>query len=86
MAGDLDPDDLIKKIFQHGDLQDAILVIGHSNTIPKIIRKLGVMNFPQENIADDEFDNLFLVQGKRHKVKITKYRYGKASGQSAGMR
>lgn len=85
-AADTTGDDLIKKIFQHDDLQDAILVIGHSNTIPKIMRKLGVMNFPQENIADAEFDNLFLVRSRRHRVKLSKYKYGAASTASAVMR
>jgi phosphohistidine phosphatase SixA len=36
-----------------------ILVIGHSNTVPEIIKGLGVTT-PQP-IQDDEFDNLFIV-------------------------
>jgi hypothetical protein len=35
------------------------LVIGHSNTIPPIVKALGIATPPA--IADDEFDKLFLV-------------------------
>jgi broad specificity phosphatase PhoE len=38
--------------------QDCILIIGHSNTVPAIIKELGG---PDVTIADDEYDNLFLV-------------------------
>ncbi len=77
--------DLLNKIIAHNDRQHTILVIGHSNTIPKIIRKLGVMNFPQENMADNEFDNLFLVRHKKHKARLTKMKYGMSSQPSAAM-
>ena len=36
-----------------------VLVIGHSNTVPDIIKGLGVTT--AVTIADDEFDNMFLV-------------------------
>lgn len=78
--------DLLKKIMAHDDLQSTILVIGHSNTIPKLIQRLGVLNYPQEYIADEEFDNLFLVRYKKHKARVTKDKYGAASGASAGMK
>ena len=54
-------DDLLRRIKEHGDIGKNILVIGHSNIIPFIIRKLGMKNYPKENIPDNEFDNLFLV-------------------------
>jgi len=78
--------DLLKKIMAHDDLQSTILVVGHSNTIPKIIRRLGVENYPQEYISDDEFDTLFLLRYKKHKMRVSKDRYGAASGASAGMK
>lgn len=37
---------------------DIVLVVGHSNTVPAIVRSLGG---PEVTIADDEFDNLFIV-------------------------
>jgi broad specificity phosphatase PhoE len=37
---------------------DIVLVVGHSNTVPDVIKALGG---PDVAIADDEFDNLFIV-------------------------
>lgn len=78
-------DDLVNKIRLHGDMRKAILVIGHSNTIPKLIRKLGVEYYPQENIPDNGYDDLFLVRYKMHKARVIKYKYGAASQPSAAM-
>jgi broad specificity phosphatase PhoE len=39
--------------------QGNVLVVGHSNTVPDVIKALGVTT--PVAIADDEFDNLFLV-------------------------
>ena len=36
-----------------------VLVVGHSNSVPDVIKELGVS--APVTIADDEFDNLFLV-------------------------
>ena len=78
-------DDLLRRIKEHGDIGKNILVIGHSNTIPYIIRKLGVKNYPKENIPDNEFDNLFLVTVKKSNAKLVRSKYGALSGVSAGM-
>ena len=37
----------------------TVLVVGHSNTVPELIAALGVKQ--QVAIADDEYDNLFVV-------------------------
>jgi hypothetical protein len=37
----------------------AALVVGHSNTVPDILRALGVAT--PVTIPDDEYDNLFVV-------------------------
>ncbi len=37
---------------------DIVLVVGHSNTVPAIIKALGC---PEIKIADDDYDNLFVV-------------------------
>ena len=37
----------------------AVLVVGHSNTVPEVMTALGVK--PAVTIADSEFDNLFIV-------------------------
>jgi len=38
---------------------DAVVVAGHSNTVPDILKALGVTD--SITIADDEYDNLFIV-------------------------
>ena len=45
---------LIEKIQLHAD--DTVLIVGHSNTVPMIIKALGG---PDVSIGDDEYDNLF---------------------------
>jgi phosphohistidine phosphatase SixA len=83
--------DLFNKITAHNDFNKTILIIGHSNTVPDYIKKLGVANYPQANIADTEFDNLFKVYYKRSfifsqfKAHVKKGKYGVASGVSAAM-
>jgi phosphohistidine phosphatase SixA len=50
-----------------------VLVVGHSNTVPEIIKSLGV-NTPV-TIADAEFDNLFVVvQGVSPRLLRLHYR------------
>ena len=36
-----------------------VLVVGHSNTVPELIKRLGVTT--AVSIGDDDFDNLFIV-------------------------
>jgi broad specificity phosphatase PhoE len=38
--------------------EDIVLVVGHSNTLPAIVKALGG---PDVTIADSEYDNLFIV-------------------------
>jgi len=85
-VADTTGEDLLNKIIAHNDQRRRILVIGHSNTIPNIIRKLGVANYPTDYIPDNEFDNLFLLRYKKHKASITKDKYGATSGVSAAMK
>jgi phosphohistidine phosphatase SixA len=79
-------DDLINTIMEHRDFGKTILIIAHSNTVPRIIRKLGVLDYPQADIPDNEFDNLFLVTYKNEKAKVKKMKFGAKSGVSAGMK
>lgn len=39
--------------------EGTVLVVGHSNTVPEIVKGLGVVQ--TLSIADDEFDNLLVV-------------------------
>ena len=53
----------------------VILVVGHSNTIPNILRGLGVADAPA--IADTEHDNLFIVTVPEvGPVRLVRARYG----------
>lgn len=55
---------------------EVVLVVGHSNTVPQIIEKLGVSSPPA--IPETEFDNMFIVH--RHKYglrELTHLKYGK---------
>jgi hypothetical protein len=36
-----------------------VLVVGHSNTLPEVLKKLGVKD--DIKIEDSEYDNLFIV-------------------------
>lgn len=48
-------------------LQGAVLVVGHSNTLPELVRLFG--GAPGADIGDDEYDRLYqLVHGANGKV------------------
>ena len=42
-----------------------VLIVGHSNTIPEIMGKLGVETPPK--LADGDYDNLFIITGRRRR-------------------
>jgi len=56
MSAAKDPDPLVARLLE---ARAPVLVVGHSNTIPDIIRKLGVRE--TVTIGDDDYDNLFVV-------------------------
>jgi broad specificity phosphatase PhoE len=85
-AADTLCDKLISAIMEHGDFGKTILIIAHSNTIPQIIRKFGVTDYPYGDIPDNEFDNLFMITYKKEKAKVKVMKYGAKSGTSAGMK
>ena len=49
---------LLTKIRAHGK-DEAVLVVGHSNTVPAILKALGYA--PELVIAEEEFDNFFVL-------------------------
>lgn len=51
-----DVPDLITRVSQ---VQGSVLVVGHSNTVPEILKQLGIKD--PIAIADTEYDNLFIV-------------------------
>ncbi len=83
--------DLFNKIAAHGDFNKTILIIGHSNTVPDYIKKAGLINYPQANITDTEFDNLYKVYYRRpflfssYKAKVKLGKYGAPSASPATM-
>lgn len=56
-----------------------LLIIGHSNTLPSIIRNAGVQSFTMKEIPDHEYDNLFIVKTKKEKATLKSKKYGNAS-------
>jgi phosphohistidine phosphatase SixA len=52
---------------------DRALVVGHSNTVPRILRALGVKE--PVTIADDEYDNLFVVFRHNAGAELLKLKY-----------
>jgi len=58
----------------------AILIVGHSNTIPAIIGQLGASPVPV--IKEGEFDKLFVVTIQGDKAKLKTRSYGKSTPQS----
>jgi len=51
-------DTLMAKIRSHAK-GDVVLVVGHSNTVPEILKALGVS--ASVVVGEDEYDNLFVV-------------------------
>lgn len=76
---------LFAAITQHDDWNKSILIITHSNIIQKVIYKLGIIDFSQENIPAAEFDNLYKVSLKNKKAVLKHLKYGKLSAASAEM-
>ncbi len=55
----------------------TVLVVGHSNTVPSILRGLGIANAP--SISDPEYDNLFVVTvPATGPAQVIRARYGAA--------
>lgn len=63
------------KIAEHAG--ETLLVIGHTNTMPDLLRQLGIAEAP--SIAETEFDNLFVVSLTDGAAKLTRLRYGAAA-------
>jgi hypothetical protein len=56
----------------------TVLVVGHSDTVPDIVNRLGARRVPV--IDDGEFDNLFVVKVfSRVGASVTRLKYGNQS-------
>ncbi len=56
---------------------DGILIVGHSDTLPQIIRKLGISDVP--TIPLNQFDDLFVVTMFRFRSTLVHLKYGAPS-------
>ncbi|CAN5787379.1 phosphoglycerate mutase family protein [soil metagenome] len=72
-------DDLFYNMGLQSRREKAILIVGHSNTIPAIIRRFGVKDFNLVEIPDHEYDNLYIVKVGRYTASLKVIKYGKAS-------
>ena len=77
------PDVSGEKLFQRieeraGDAKN-ILIIGHSNTLPGIIRKAGVTTYTVKELPDSEYDNLFVIEQNKGKLRFKQLKYGDPS-------
>lgn len=71
-------DELLKKLSIDADRKENILIIGHSNTIPAIMRKLGA-GFEMTDIPDNEYDNMYILRFVNKRVELKSMKYGKES-------
>lgn len=55
----IDPKDAAGLIEKVKAASGNVLIVGHSNTVPDILTRLGATDAPK--LADDEYDNLFVV-------------------------
>ena len=75
---------LAEKIKEQQGRQKNILIIAHSNTIPFIIKKLGIKNFILKEIPETEFDNLYIITKRKNSAAIQYKKYGAASNKNNG--
>ncbi len=68
--------EITAKIYQHSGA--AVLVVGHGNSVPAVIKMLGGDLVP--TIGEKEFDNLFVVTiHRKGRAKVLQLKYGAAN-------
>jgi broad specificity phosphatase PhoE len=73
-AGVADPVTPVVAAIKAAGTKATVLVVGHSNTIPAIARKLGDPAPP--DIADNVYDTMIVIQLGKPKSKVIHARYG----------
>jgi len=70
-----DTEALLARLRMHG-ADEAVLVVGHSNTVPAVLRGLGY-DAAQITIGEDEFDQLFVLvpRGPNMAPALARLRY-----------
>jgi len=69
----------IVRTIRNSNAGQAVLIVGHSNTVPQIIAEFGG---PVIRIGDDEFDNLYVLTLRRYRwqrVNFIHLQYGAPS-------
>ena len=69
---EVDPNDLVGLLGRLKKVAGNVLIVGHSNTVPRTIEALGIDTPPA--IAETEFDNLFIVT-RGEKPSMVRLRY-----------
>jgi broad specificity phosphatase PhoE len=57
-------------------IKGNVLIVGHSNTIDDIINKLCGRTAIPADLKDSEYDNLFILKGKKGHIQFTKKKFG----------
>lgn len=78
-TADVTGDALFKQIQLRAGNTKNILIVGHSNTLPGIIRKAGAVSYTEKEIPDNEYDNLFIIHYKKGKAVLKKEKFGQPS-------
>jgi len=74
----MDEPQQIKKDILSNHTGQTVLVVGHSDTLPDLINRLGAGSIPA--IDDSEFDNLFIVKVfNQRSASVTRLKYGNPS-------
>lgn len=73
---DADGSQFLKTLQARAGNARAILVVGHSNTLPAIIRQLGVKGYSIKELPETEYNNLFIVTIRRGRAKLHAAKYG----------
>ncbi|WP_129716993.1 phosphoglycerate mutase family protein [Pedobacter sp. SYP-B3415] len=55
--------------------EEKILIAGHSNTVPDILRALGA-EFKPKDLSDEDYDYIFKIVRKDNRVTLTTKHYG----------
>jgi broad specificity phosphatase PhoE len=67
---------LVAHVFGH-HCGETVLIVGHSNTVPLIVAAAGGPSVP--DLAEDEFDDLFVVTVRARAATLVRLEYGAES-------
>ena len=76
-TADATADKLFDQIKLRAGKAKNILIVGHSNTLPSIIRKAGITGFTLKDIPDNEYNNLFIIKQTKEKATMKQEKFGK---------